>query len=250
VDLRPFGSIAIGLLAWELGVRLFVRGSLFIVPPSAVGAAFVRLINTGEFQTHFGTSALEFLVGFVIASVIGIALGIAMAASDNVRAYVDPWVSALYSTPLLAITPLMILVFGLGVSSKIIIVFLVSVFVIVINTYTGLLHPPAQLVEAARSFGASRQQVFTKVRIPAAIPVIIAGERIAVGRAIAGVVIAELFGAQAGLGYLIQRSSQVFDTAALFVGVVALAAVGIALVETLKLIEARLTPWQTPDSGE
>lgn len=231
-------------------MRLFVRGSMFIVPPSEVAVAFVRLLETGEFQTHFGTSAFEFLVGFAFASVVGIVLGIAMAASDNVRAYVDPWVSALYSTPLLAITPLMILVFGLGVMSKIVIVFLVAVFVIVINTYTGLLHPPAELVEAARSFGASRRQVFTKVRIPAAIPVIVAGERIAVGRAIAGVVIAELFGAQAGLGYLIQRSSQVFDTAALFVGVVALAAVGIALVEVLKWIERRLTPWQSVDRGE
>jgi NitT/TauT family transport system permease protein len=151
-------------------------------------------------------------------------------------AYVEPWMNGLYATPTIALAPLFLLWFGIDIWSKVAVVFLSALFPIVINTATGIESTDRNVLEAARSFNASRNQVFTKVLIPSAIPFIVAGMRLAVGRGIVGVVVGELFAARAGLGFLIITASQVFDTAGLFVGVVVLAVAGIVSMELLKML--------------
>jgi NitT/TauT family transport system permease protein len=167
-----------------------------------------------------------------------------------VRGLVDPWVSMLYATPIIALGPLFILWLGIGAASKIAIVFLTAVFPILINTVSGLTNTDRNLIEVARSFGAGARQIYIKVRMPAALPFIIAGLRLSVARALVGVVVAELFGARAGLGFLILNSAQAFDTAGLFVGVIILAIAGVVAVELLKWLESALAPWRAQDGDE
>jgi NitT/TauT family transport system permease protein len=175
---------------------------------------------------------------------VGIPLGILTATNDALRDYLDPWMNGLYATPTVALAPLFIMWFGIDIWSKVAVVFLSAVFPILINTYTGIQATDLHLIEAARSFNASRLQMFTKVLIPSAIPFIIAGMRLGVGRGIVGVVVGEIFAARAGLGFLISTSGQVFDTAGLFVGVVVLAVTGILSMELLKMLERRVAPWR------
>jgi NitT/TauT family transport system permease protein len=173
-----------------------------------------------------------------------------MASSAIVRDFVDPWVSMLYSTPIIALGPLFILWFGIGVSSKVAVIFIVAVFPVLINTFAGLSTTDPNLIEVARSFGSSPTQIFTKVRFPAALPFVIAGLRLGVARGLVGVVVAELFGAKQGLGWLIMISAQTFDTAGLFAGVFILAASGVITVEIIKWIERRLAPWRSQEDRQ
>jgi NitT/TauT family transport system permease protein len=189
-------------------------------------------------------SGLEFVVGFALAAVSGIAMGIAVGVSDAIRDVMEPWLSALYATPVVAFAPLFVVWMGIGASSKIAVAFLLAVLPIIINTSAGIRTTEQSLIDVARSFAATRQQVFRKILIPYALPFIIAGLRLGVGRAIIGVVVAEFFGTRAGLGYLILIASQQFDTSALFVAVVILAAVGVLSVIGLHKLERWLAPWR------
>lgn len=238
-------SFAIAIVLWELTARVFIHNQLFLTPLSSVVVRTGELWSTGELQTHLYVSFVEFIGGFALSIVVGIALGVLLAEFSLVRGLVDPWISMLYATPIIALGPLFILWLGIGVTSKIAIVFLVAVFPILINTVTGLTTTDKTIIEVARSFGANQKQIYTKVRMPAALPFIIAGLRLSVARALVGVVVAEMFGARAGLGFLILNSAQSFDTAGVFVGVIILAIAGVVSVELLKWLEAKLAPWRS-----
>lgn len=237
-------SVIGGVALWEVGVRMFVRGDLFMVPPSAVWTAFLRLARSGELSMHLAVSGAEFAYGFALAIVVGIPLGALMASNRTVSAVLDPWIAALYSTPRIALAPLLIVWLGIGITSKIALVFLSAVFPILVNTLTGVRVTDTELIEAARAFGARRRDVFFKVLIPASVPFIVAGLRLGVGRGIIGVVVGELLGATAGIGYMLYTAGQTFDTATLFVGVVVIAIFGITSDLTLKWVETRLAPWR------
>jgi NitT/TauT family transport system permease protein len=232
------------VFAWELIARYLFTNALVLVPLSKVWEAFVKLARTGELWKHTSVSLQEFALGFAAAAIVGIVLGLLLATSPKLRDYVEPWVSFLYAVPLVAIAPLFIVAFGIGIMSKVVVIFLVAVFIIIVNTEVGVLSTDPNLIEAARSFGATRLQIFRKVLLPAALPFIVAGLRLGMARGLVGVVVAELFGAKAGLGFLILASAQVFDTASLFVGVLVLAVGGYLGVELLKFIEHKLAPWR------
>lgn len=244
---RAIMSFVVVFGLWELVGRFLVTNQLFFTPISAIAEAAVDLARSGQLWKDTRASLIEFLLGFAAASVGGIVIGGLIAMSLRFRHFVEPWVSALYATPIIALGPLLILWFGLGITSKVAVVFLTAVFPVIINTQAGLQNTDRNLVEAIRSFGASRWQVFRKVRLPSSLPFIIAGERLAVARALVGVVVAELFGAREGLGYLIFTSSQTFNTADLFVGVFILAGSGIVAVQGLKWLEHRLAPWRNAE---
>jgi len=248
--LRWCVSFAIAIALWEFCARVLVANNLFLTPLSAIGVRAVELWSTGELQNHIYVSFIEFSGGFVLAVAVGILLGVVLAEFPLVRGLVDPWVSMLYATPIIALGPLFILWLGIGVISKSAIVFLVAVFPILINTVSGLTTTDKVFIEVAESFGASAGQIYIKVRMPAALPFIIAGLRLGVARALVGVVVAELFGARAGLGFLILNSAQSFDTAGVFVGVIILAIAGVLSVELLKWLEFKLAPWRHQESGE
>ena len=240
---RQAVAAVVVIAAWELIGRYGTSTDLFFAPLSSIFMAGVKLWETGELQTDIAASFQAFGYGMLIATVVGVVLGILIAVNQTVRDYVDPYVSALYATPLVAVAPLVILWFGLGVTSKVVVVFVTAVFPVLINTSVGIRQTDANLIEVAHSFGATRSQVIAKVLIPSSIPFVIAGIRLAVGRGIVGVVVGELFGAQAGLGYLIFVSGQTFDVASLFVGVLLLAFAGVGLTALVHWVESRVAKW-------
>jgi ABC-type nitrate/sulfonate/bicarbonate transport system permease component len=241
--IRGLFSLLIVALAWEIAGRSG-RWPLLIAPLSEILARFAQLAASGELTRHVLVSLNEFLVGFAIAAVIGILLGVAIASSDAVRDFIDPWVSAVYATPTVALAPLFIFIFGIDAPSKMAVVFLLTVFPVIINTAAGIRSTDQAFIDAARSFSANRTQIFTKVLIPSALPFIVAGLRLGIGRGLVGVVVGEFIGARAGLGYLIFRSSQGFQIDAMWVGVFLLAGTGVLAVIVLQRVERRLAPWR------
>lgn len=241
---RTYTSIFAGLAIWELVARYIVHNSLFLVPFSAVVARLAELIATGQLWPNAEVSFYEFAVGFVLAAASGICIGVLMAASRWFEEYLDTWVSFLYATPLVAMMPFFIIVFGVGLTSKIAIVFVLVIFPVLINTFTGIRSTDPDLLEMVRSFNARPGQVFIEVLLPSALPFILTGLRLGVGRGLIAVVVGELFFSQKGLGYLINLAGQSFDTALLLAGVLVFALTGVVLTGLLQALERRLAPWR------
>jgi NitT/TauT family transport system permease protein len=236
-------SIVGGLALWEIVSRLFVSNPLFLASPSQIAAAFWRLATSGVLGHHVWISTTEFVLGYCIAALIGIALGFVMASSERAKQALQPWVSGLYATPTVALGPLFILWMGIGIWSKVSVVILLVLFPVAINTEAGLRTTSTRLVETLRCFGANRRQIFFKLSLPSAMPFILAGLKLGIGRGLIGVVVAELFGSRAGLGQLISQSADSFNMPNLFVGVVILAAAGMILIAGFSWLERRLVPW-------
>ncbi len=236
-------SVAGGLLLWELISRFVINNALFLAAPSQIAVAIYNLAASGQLWHHVAISALEFALGYVIASVLGIALGLAMASSVTAKQALQPWVSGLYATPTIALAPLFILWFGIGIWSKVIVVISLVLFPVTINTEAGLRTTSERLIEMLRSFGATQRQIFFKVSLPSAVPFILAGLKLGIGRGLIAVVVAELFGSRAGLGRLISQSADAFNMPELFAGVVILAGAGIVLTAGFGWLEQRLVPW-------
>ena len=239
-----WGSVLGGLALWEFISRVIVGSKLFLAAPTQVIVALFELAWTGEIWKHVWTSGLEFFLGYFLACFLGVALGFLMASSRAAKEALQPWVSGLYATPTVALAPLFILWFGIGIFSKIIVVAVLVIFPVTINTETGLLGTSKQLVETVRSFGATPRQIFFKVSLPSALPFIFAGLRLGIGRGLIGVVVAELFGARAGLGPLISQSAETFNMPNLFAGVTVLAVAGIAMTSGFMKLERKLIPWR------
>jgi len=236
-------SVLGGLLFWELVSRLLVANALFLAAPSQIVYAIYQLTLTGELGRHIYISSIEFFIGYVIAAVIGIALGFGMASNARFKQAMQPWISGFYATPTIALAPLFILWLGIGIWSKVLVVIFLVLFPVTINTEAGLRTTSDRLIEMLKSFGASRSQIFFKVSLPSALPFILAGLKLGIGRGLIGVVVAELFGSRAGLGRLISQSADAFNMPELFAGVIVLAVAGIAMTAGFGWLEKRLVPW-------
>ena len=236
-------SIACGLALWEFFSRVVVANPLFLAAPSQIFGAVISLAETGELGHHIAVSGIEFLIGYVIASLLGIVLGLAMASSPTAKKVCQPWISGLYATPTIALAPLFILWLGIGIWSKVLVVIFLVLFPVTINTEAGLRTTSARLIEMLRSFGATPRQIFFKLSLPSAMPFILAGLKLGIGRGLIAVVVAELFGSRAGLGRLISQSADAFNMPELFAGVIVLAAAGIAMTAGFGWLERRLVPW-------
>ena len=194
-------SILSGLVLWHFLATVVIADSAFLVSPLAVVAkGYEMLFVTGELYPHLFASSGIFLYGYLLSIIVGVPLGFLMAFSPAVRDYVHPWMTTLYTTPRIAFAPVLLLWLGIGAGSKIMIVFLGCVFPILINSYYGMRVVDREFVELARSLRLGRLAVFWKILLPASIPFILAGLRLALGRGLTGVAIAEWFGATAGLG--------------------------------------------------
>lgn len=189
-------------------------------------------------------SLTNFAIGFIISIVLGVVIGVPMGWYKTVHKFFDPLLSGIYATPLIALLPLIIMLFGLGPVSKIIMTILAAVFPVLINTLAGIANTDHRLITMARAFGATDSQIFMKVSLPGSLPYIIAGMRVALGRALVYIVVAEQYGAAMGLGYLSSVSAQRFQMAAMFVPIVIIAALGAGLNEALKVVEHRLEKWK------
>lgn len=242
---RKLLSIFSGLLLWHFLAVSVINDSAFLVSPLvALAKGYEMLFVTAELYPHVYASSWIFLYGMLFAALVGVPLGFLMALSPAVRDYVTPWMTALYTTPRIAFAPVLLLWFGIEFASKVSIVFLGCVFPILLNAFYGMRVVSREFVEVGRSFRLSRAALFLKILLPASVPFILAGLRLAVGRGLTGVAIAEWFGATEGLGHLIFFAGQTFNIPMLFVGVAVFAILGILGFQILKLIEDLATPWR------
>ena len=249
-NLIKIGSIAAGLLLWHsLAVYAINDPSLLVSPIVVARAAYEMLFVTGELYPHLWASSWIFFYGFALSIVAGVPLGFLMALSSRLRDYVNPWMATLYTTPRIAFAPVLLLWFGIGGGSKVAIVFLGCVFPILINSYYGMRVVNREYVELARSFRLSSRALLVKILLPASVPFILAGIRLAIGRGLTGVAIAEWFGATEGLGYLVFFAGQTLNVPILFVGVAAFAVLGILGFELVRRFEIYLTPWRRQAQG-
>jgi NitT/TauT family transport system permease protein len=230
--------------AWELATRLEILNPFYFPPFSAIILKGYELFADGSIWEHMVFSLTNFAVGFVVSVVLGVLLGIPMGWYKNVCKTFDPLLSGIYATPLIALLPLIIMMFGLGPISKIIMTILAAVFPILINTMVGIANTDHRLITMARAFGAKDNQIFRKVSLPGSLPFIVAGMRVALGRALVYIVVAEQYGAATGLGYLSSVAAQRFQMAAMFVPIIIIAGLGAGLNELLKSLERRLEKWK------
>jgi NitT/TauT family transport system permease protein len=189
-------------------------------------------------------SAQALVAGLALANVLGTLLGLLMGRYRFVDQVLDVQINALYATPNVALIPLLILWFGLGLIAKVVIIFLAAFFPIIVNTYAGVRNVSRGLIEVAQAEGANEAQIFTKIVLPASLPFITTGVRLAMGRAVVGMVVAQLFTAISGLGGAIIVYGNAFRTDKLFVIIIVLALLGVALTESVRWLETRLAPWK------
>jgi ABC-type nitrate/sulfonate/bicarbonate transport system permease component len=236
-------SVIVGLAIWQVVDSVLIHNPLVSVGPGRIAAAFFKLLERGELARHVYATTVEFLLGYAVGAVIGIALGLVMGLNRTAKDVITPWVAISYNAPVIVLAPLFITALGVGIVSKIAIVFIAAVFPVLFNTYTGITTVDGRLVEAVRAFGGTSRQIFFKVTAPSATPLVMTGLRLSVGRAIVGAIVSEFFGARAGIGYMIEAASEAFRTADAFVGVVLLAAGGYLAFEILKYAERKIAPW-------
>jgi NitT/TauT family transport system permease protein len=242
-------TIVTVLVLWQVIVGLFMQNSIAIASPTEIINEYVHLAHTGELGRDIKASAEEFVYGFALAIVVGVAIGLVMGANRAVHDYLDPIIDALYATPVIALGPLFILWLGIGLEAKVGVVFILAVLPIVINTESGIRTIDPNILETASAFSATKPQVFRKVMLPGALPLIVTGIRLGLGRGLLGVVAGEFFASQAGLGFLVLSASQVFNPAGVFVGITALAIAGVVLTWLLRLVERHFAPWRV-DTGK
>lgn len=239
--MAQIGLVAIILAAWEVIGRQV--GAFILAPPSAVATAAVEMIQSGELQQALMNSLSSLITGYLIAVVFGVSLGGLMGWYPRFSLIANPFIAAIYVIPIAALVPLLIVWLGIGALPRIVTIALFAVFEILIATATGVREVDQRLIEMARTFGAGRRQLFSKIVFFDALPVVSAGLRIGAGRAVKGMVVAELLFAATGLGGLVLRHANYFRTAHMMVVVLMVALLGIGMVALMHWIERRLAPW-------
>jgi NitT/TauT family transport system permease protein len=235
-------AVAAVLVLWELVGR---RMSPFLfAPPSRIAEAAVEMVGSGELWRYLSESLKVFAVGLSLGTAAGIVVGVAMARFRLLDLSLEPMMIALYSTPTVALMPLVIVWFGLGLRAKAAVIFLFALFPILLNTYQGVKSVDPRLLEVARSFRSSERALWADVVIPSSLPFIVAGLRLAIGRGLVGMLISDLYVAVSGIGYLIMRAQQHVRIDQMFVGILPLSLLGVTLVQGLRWLEARVAPWQ------
>lgn len=235
-------SIIVVFIAWEILGRQVAP--LFMSYPTAIARAGLRMVGTGELVASLIESLQTLISAFAVAAVLGIALGLIIGRYRAVEASTDWLVNGLYSTPLVAIIPLVILWFGLGFKAKFFIVVILAIFPILISTASGVRNVPKSFIDVGVAFGANERQIFTKIILPAALPYMVTGLRLGIGRAIIGMVLAEFFTAITGLGALIVKYGSQYDTASMFVPILVLMMLGIGLTAAVRRVETWIAPWR------
>lgn len=235
----------IGLLVvpvvWQ--VYASVADSPLIVGPIEVFGAGIEMARDGELTTAVAQSASVFVVGMALGTAAGLLVGILVGRFRSVDVMLDPYISALFATPLVAVIPILVVALGFGFFAKVVIVAMFAFFPVAINTAAGVRGVPRDLDELARSFCSNELQAWRDILIPGALPFIVTGIRLAVGRSLIAVVVAEFSTAVTGLGFLILTNSRRFQMAESLVPVVILMITGFVLYTALKSVETRLAPW-------
>jgi ABC-type nitrate/sulfonate/bicarbonate transport system permease component len=239
----PVVSLTGILLLWELCGRLGFLNPLFFPVPSLIAIAFFTMIGDGEIQANLSITLFRVFAGFLIGTIPGIAIGLVMGASEKIRLLLDPVVAATYPVPKLAIFPLLMIIFGIGELSKIVAIAIGCFFLVLINSMAGVRNINKVYFEVAKNYGADKWQLFTRVILPASLPMIFTGIRLALGTSLIVVVGVEFVSANYGVGALIWNAWETFEIEKLYVGIFLCAILGILFTVILKWVEKRITPW-------
>jgi NitT/TauT family transport system permease protein len=239
INILSITSLAV---IWEVAGR--VMDSTLIPPVSKIALAWWKLLVSGKLLANLGASLWTLAAGFFLAVIVGIVIGLLMGRFRAVEHFLDLYVNSLMSAPTTAFVPVLIIWLGLGVQSRIAVVFLFAVFVIIINTMTGVKQVDRVWVEMARSFGAKEREIFFKIVLPAAMPAIMAGVRLGMGRAVKGMVTAEMLLTLTGIGAMIMQYGSAFATDALFAVILTILIVAMITMKLVQIIDQRLTGWK------
>jgi NitT/TauT family transport system permease protein len=246
------GTIVLLLLVWQFWPDFFPlkQGTkLFFAVPSQIASTLWDMFATGSIWTPLRVSASAFAVGLALAIVVGLPLGVLIGRSATLNAMIDPFITAFNATPRLVFLPLLMLWFGIGIWSKVAVVFIGALFPLLINTQEGVRNADKLLINVVRSFGAGEWDIARLVVMPNALPFIIVGLRLAIGRAVLGVVVAEFFGSQEGLGVVMVRAASSFKVDVVFAGLIVFAALSLIMTGLVKLVEDRLSRWRPQHSN-
>ena len=232
------------LILWELFARIHMIDIRLLSSPSLIIQTLIPLLLSGDLLYNTAISSQRVFWGFLAGSIPGIALGISMGLSPLIRSAIEPMITATYPIPKLALMPLILLIFGLGETSKIFTLAIGVFYLVVINTMTGVLTIDKIYLDVAKNFGASRKNFYITVALPGALPMIFAGLKLGMGMALILIVAAELSAAKAGIGWMIWRAYDMFDIEQMFVALITLSFLGYLFSLILDHIENRALPWK------
>jgi ABC-type nitrate/sulfonate/bicarbonate transport system permease component len=238
------GTLLAVLLVWEAIGRSGLVDPLFISSPTRVAQAGWQLSHDRDFWNDLRVSATEFIVGYGAALAVAIPLGLAVGLSKRLQYMISPFVDTLNAVPRVTLLPLIIIWCGIGIWSKVVVVFLGAVIPILINTQSGVKTSEARFIRVARSFSASRLKIFSSIILPGTVPFIFTGLKYGAGRALLGVVVGELYASTAGLGHMMAEAGNMFHTDIVFVGVLLFMAAGLIVVALLDAVERRFEKWR------
>jgi NitT/TauT family transport system permease protein len=228
---------------WELIVDVFDVPVIILPPPSAIAVAFWQSLLAGELGLHLAVTMFEIVSGFVLGAITGLLLGFGIALSPLAERLFYPYVVAFQTVPKVAVAPIIVIWFGYGVSSKVVITAMIAFFPVLANAIVGLRSAPQDQVEMMLSYTASRWQVFRMVRLPQSLPYIFVGLDVAIVLAVIGAIVGEFVGAKSGLGFLILQKNFNFDMAGTFVVLIVLSVIGVGLHEIVNLVQRRVVFW-------
>lgn len=240
--LLPAAALIVFLVAWEILGRL--TDPILFAPPTRVARGFAELLETGRMQRAFLVTTNALGVAFLLSVAVGLPLGLLLGRWKLLADVFEPYLDAVYATPRVVIVPLVILWFGVGYEGRVFLIWIGTFIPIVINTAIGVRNARRDLIEVATSFGADERQLARHVILPGAVPYIMAGLRIAMGRALVGVIVAEIFLDLTGLGGIIQTESAYFRTHRMLAAVLVIALLGTVLISSMGWLERRFAGWK------
>jgi ABC-type nitrate/sulfonate/bicarbonate transport system permease component len=243
-------SVFFLVTAWELLLTyIFPVNPFFFTKPSLIAAAFKEQIQGAKLWHDLAVSSQAFLWGFSLAVIVGIPVGLVMGWRRRVEYSLDPFLTALYASPLVALAPLFIIVFGVGVLGKAALVFLLAVFPFIFNAFAGVKSTDSLLINVIRSYGGTEKDLYFKVILPSTMPYIIAGARLAIGRGLVGIIVGEFYAASEGIGFAITQAGDTYRLPDMFVGIIILSLIAVALTELTRKLELRIAPWRANDEA-
>jgi NitT/TauT family transport system permease protein len=237
-------SVVLFFAAWQAMFYFVPLNTLFLTKPSLIASALVQMISSGDLFHDLAVSGVPFTYGFIAATLLGVAIGVVMGWRVKVGYALDPLMTALYASPLVALAPLVIVFVGVGVAAKTLIIFVLAIFPFIFNSYAGVRAVDPLLISVVRSLGGKEKDLYFKVIIPSVLPYVVAAARIAVGRALIGVLVAEFFAASEGIGYAIERYGNFFAMDRMFGAILAIMVIAIAFTEGIRWAERTAFPWR------
>ena len=241
-------SVIFLVTAWELLLTyVFPLNPFFFTKPSLIAEAFKEQLQSAKLWHDLFISSRAFLWGFSFAVVVGIPVGLVMGWRRRVEYSLDPFLTALYASPLVALAPLLIIVFGVGVLGKAALVFLLSVFPFIFNAFAGVKSTDSLLINVIRSYGGTEKDLYLKVILPSTMPYIIAGARLAIGRGLVGIIVGEFYAASEGIGFAITQAGDTYRLPDMFVGIIILSLIAVVLTELMRKLELTIAPWRAAD---